>query len=176
MLSIIRTNEGDEFLSYFPDYSNLYKLLKVFLFILNFHVEIKKAKYEHMVERLQKILDFQDPREEFLIKHSKTVEERNFIRGMISNKNTSVRSLFANYDLKKLLNLVENEVVTPEETEKIKAKPVKSDVIVIKKKTIEVDSEKTKRIEDTYDEENVVGIAKKKKKKNKGVTEEFLGN
>jgi hypothetical protein len=30
MLSIIRTNEGDEFLSYFPEHSTLYKLLKVF--------------------------------------------------------------------------------------------------------------------------------------------------
>jgi hypothetical protein len=116
---------------------------------------------------MQKVLDLQDGREEFLIKQTNSIAERNLIKHMLSSHISSVKSFFAEYDIRKLISLVEEEVVVlvPVVTEKT-TQPKQADFVVVKKKpVIEFDSEKTKRIDSLYDEENVTGNEKKDGKK-----------
>jgi hypothetical protein len=89
MLEIVRTNEGDEFLAYFPNYVRLYKLMK--------------AKYESFVKRLSKILE--DCRakkhltEDDLIRIARIPQERVLVKQMLEAEVSNAKEFIEKYGM-----------------------------------------------------------------------------
>lgn len=98
MLQIIVSNEGSEFLSYFPEHRNLYELVKV--------------QYDRLVDRLQKFLD----------SGSKNVpgKYKSVVAKLSKQSDPSISTVLQEMDIKELVKLVESESRNKEEEREAK--------------------------------------------------------
>lgn len=96
MLEIVRTNEGDEFLGYFPQYKNLHKSVKL--------------KYDEFINRMkeiiQKMKSNSDTNVELLCADA---DEENLVNSVMKNEYESVEEYCANCEIVFLKKMVFKE-------------------------------------------------------------------